>query len=152
DDAEIGEQVWQVNEASASGFPPARNARSRSVGLSAHVASPMEMIIDGLGHLRADAGDAFEIGNAGAADRLGRAEMLEQGSLARGANTGHLVERGGGDRLLALGAMGTDGETVRLVPELLDAIEHGIARLEQDRLFAFDMNAFAARIAIGSLG
>src|SRR6185437_6814722 len=131
-----------------------RRALSSRVQLSAHVKLPalMEMIIDGLGHLRADAGDPFEIGDAGATHGLGRAEMLEQRAFPRRSDARNLVERGGGDRLLALGAMRADGKSVRLVPELLDAIEHGVARLEQHRLLASHVNALAAGVAVGSLG
>ena len=64
----------------------------------------------------------IEIGYPGAADRLGRAEMLEQRPLARRADARNLVERGGGDRLLALGAVRANSETMRLVPELLNAV------------------------------
>ena len=73
------------------------------------------MVVDRLRHLRADAADRCEIGDAGAAHRLGRAEMLEQRALARRADARDLVERRGMHRLLAPGAMGADGEAVGLV-------------------------------------
>ena len=130
-----------------------RQALSRHVRSLVHRhATLMEMIIDRFGHLRADAADRLEIGDAGAAHRLGRAEMLQQGALARGSDAGHLVERRGGDRLLALRPMRADGEAMRLVAKLLDAIEHRIARLQQKWLAAAQMDAFAARVAVRPLG
>ena len=112
----------------------------------------VEMVVDHLRHLRADAADRGEIGDAGAAHRLGRAEMLEQRALARRSNTLNLVERRGLHLLLAPGAMGADGEAMGLVAELLDTIKHGVARLEQQRLATLHVDALAAGIAVRSLG
>ena len=78
--------------------------------------------------------------------------MLEQRALARRSNTLNLVERRGLHLLLAPGAMGADGEAMGLVAELLDAIKHGVARLEQQRLAALHIDALAAGIAVRSLG
>src|SRR6187431_838744 len=91
-------------------------------------ASPLvEMIVDHLRHLRADAADRGEIGDAGAAHRLGRTEMLEQSALARRPNALDLVERRNMHLLLAPGTMGADGKAMGLVAEFLDAIEHRVA-------------------------
>ena len=53
----------------------------------------VEMIVDRLGHARRDALHRHQILDAGAAHRLGRAEMAEQGALARRADAVDLVER-----------------------------------------------------------
>src|SRR5204862_6667442 len=102
---------------------------------------------------RADAVDGAQVVGTSAGDGFGGAEMLEQRALARRADAGDLVERVGADGLAALGAVGTDGEAVGLVAQALDEIEHGIARLEQQRLVAaWEMEMLAAGIAVGPLG
>ncbi len=77
--------------------------------------------------------------------------MLEQGALPGWTDAWNLVERGSVDRLLAAGTVGADGEAMGLVAERLDAIEHGIARLEQQRLAPLEINALAPGVAVGSL-
>ena len=48
-------------------------------------------VIKLFGHFMADALDVFQVGLAGAGDSGGRAEMLEQGAFATGANAGHFI-------------------------------------------------------------
>src|SRR6187455_2151628 len=46
----------------------------------------------------------------------------------------------------------TDGKAMRLVAELLDAIEDGIARLEQQRFAPLQIDAFAPGVAVVTFG
>ena len=78
--------------------------------------------------------------------------MLQQRALARRPDALNLVERRGLHRLLAPRAMGADGKAMRLVAELLDAIKHGVARLEQQRLAPLQIDALAPGVAVGTLG
>ena len=49
--------------------------------------------------------------------------------------------------------MSADGKAMRLVAELLDAIEHGVARLEQQGFARpSDEDAFAPGVAVGTFG
>src|SRR5512137_554749 len=80
-------------------------------------AAPLvEMLVDGLRHLRADAAHGGQIGDAGATHRLGRAKMLQQRPFAGRADARYLVKGRYMQRLLAPGAVGADGKAVRLVP------------------------------------
>ena len=54
----------------------------------------MKKVVDGLGHLRADAVDRPQVVGAGARDGLGGAEMLEQSPLTRRADA-NLTEAAG---------------------------------------------------------
>src|SRR5262249_23564924 len=96
----------------------------------------VEEIVNGLRHRLADAGNRQEVVGAPAGHGLGGAEVREQRALALRADAGDVVERVDTDGLAALGAMGADGEAVRLVAQPLNEIEHRIARLEQQRLVA----------------
>src|SRR5579864_2010441 len=80
----------------------------------------------------ADAGDALDLGEAGARHRAGRAEMVQERVLALGADAGDLVERRLPDRLRALGAMRPDRKAMRLVAQPLQEIKHRVARLEHE--------------------
>src|SRR5680860_1700998 len=116
------------------------------------LAALMEVIIDRFRHLRADAANAFEIGDAGAAHGLGRTEILQQRPLARRPDARHLVERRGGDAFLAPRAVGADGKPVRLVPKRLNAVKHRVARFQKQRRFSLKIDALVAGIAVGALG
>ena len=78
--------------------------------------------------------------------------MLQQRALPRRPDARHLVERRGGDALLAPRAVGADGKAVRLVPERLDAVKHRVARFQEQRLLSLKIDALAAGIAVGPLG
>src|SRR6188472_850079 len=111
----------------------------------------MKMAIDAAGQRTADALDVFEIGDAGTAHPLGRSEGAQQGFLAFRPNAGHLVRRVGRHALEAPGAMGADGEAVRLVAQPLDEIEHRLARLEHEGWPARQMKMLPPGITVGSL-
>src|SRR5215472_5534101 len=83
--------------------------------------------------------------------RLGM-EKLENLARALGADARNLLQAGFADVLLAQLAVRADHEAMRLVAQPLDEVEHGVARLELDRLAARDEQRFPARIAIGPLG
>ena len=78
--------------------------------------------------------------------------MMQQRLLAPGADPGDLVERRMPDRLRSPGAVGADGEAVRLVAQPLQEIEHGIARVERERRAAGHEKSLAAGVAVGALG
>src|SRR5262249_51451097 len=50
------------------------------------------------------------------------------------------------------GTVGADGKSVRLVSQLLDAIERGVAWFQQKRLLALKVNALAASVAVRTFG
>ena len=78
--------------------------------------------------------------------------MVQQRALAPGADAGDLVERRAADRLGALGAVGADRETVRLVAQPLQEIEHRVARLEGDRRPAGEEKTLAPGVAVRPFG
>ena len=78
--------------------------------------------------------------------------MSEQGALARRADAGNLVQRRNAQRLGTLGAVGADDETVGLVAQALEEIEHRVARLQHERLASGEEDAFAPGVALRSLG
>src|SRR4051812_45854335 len=112
----------------------------------------VEVLIDLFRHIPADPGDLLEIGQTGARDRPHRPEMMQQRLAPRGADAADVVELGAAERLLAPGTMAADGEAVRFVTQALQKIQHRVARLEGDRLAPRQEKAFAAGIAIRSLG
>src|SRR6185437_2852111 len=112
----------------------------------------MEKLKDFPGALGADARNLAEIGNRGPLDLLQRAEMVEQRPFARGADAGDFLQAGLADALGPPLAVGADHEAMRLVAQPLDEIEHGVARLELDRLAVGHEQGLAAGVAIRSLG
>src|SRR6516165_11645711 len=112
----------------------------------------MKEVIDQRRRALVEAGGLFEVGEAGAGDRLGRAEGEQERALARRADAGDFVERTPDEVLLAPGAMGSDGEAVRFVAQALDEEEGGIARRELERFPALYKEGLAARVAVGALG
>ena len=112
-----------------SGTRHSRGSRGRRIILPIRMKMIINLFCDGF----ADAGDAFELAEPGARDRPRRAEMMQQRLLAAGADPGDLVERRAPDRLGPPGAMGADRETVRLVAQALQEIEHRVARVERER-------------------
>src|SRR5690606_8437119 len=87
-----------------------------------------------------------------ARDGLRRAEVMQQGPLARRPDTHDLVERIAADVALALGPVGADGEAVRLVAQALDEMERRIARRQAEGLAAGDDEGLAPGIAVRPLG
>src|SRR5690348_12382461 len=92
----------------ADGQDPTQRSRRCS---TASLALSMEMIINLFCDDFTDAGDAFEVGEAGGRDGARRPEMVQQGALAHGADASDLVKRRSADGPRPLAAMGADGET-----------------------------------------
>src|SRR6476659_7740220 len=85
-------------------------------------------------------------------DRLERAEVMQQRTLARRADAGDLLQPRLADVLLAPGAVRADGEAMRLVAQPLNEIEQRISRWQLYRRLAGQIERFVAGIAVGSLG
>src|SRR6186997_1041725 len=94
-----------------------------------------------------DSGHRLDVLERRRTDRTGAAEMVQQRTLARRADAGHLVERRAGDVGAASRAVGADGEAMRLVAQTLEEVEHRITRLERERRLARDEKTLATRIA-----
>src|SRR4051812_10241102 len=77
------------------------------------------------GDLLRETGDVLEVLSRGAEHRLGRAEVLQQGSLARRADARQLVHDRLGHRLVAAGTVMGDGKAVRLVAHPLQQLQLG---------------------------
>jgi hypothetical protein len=92
----------------------------------------VEVVVDLLRQPLADTVHRLEVGEVGAAHRLGAAEMGQQRAFARGAHAGDVVERRGRDRLGAFLAVRADGEAVRLVAHALHEIEHRVVAAERE--------------------
>src|SRR5215472_9044053 len=112
----------------------------------------MEMVVDALRHGFADALDPLKIGKSRTGDAARRAEMMKQRLLAPRADAGNLVERRAADRLHPPGAMGADGEAMRLVAQPLQVIEDRIFRIEAEGLAPRAEEALTPGISVGSLG
>ena len=112
----------------------------------------VEKVIDELGGRGIDARNLFEIGEAGARNRLGRPERMQQGALARRPDPADLVERALGEVLLAAGAVGADGEAMRLVAQPLHEIKRRIARRESERRSVGEEKGLASGVAIDAFG
>src|SRR6516162_9276761 len=112
----------------------------------------MKVVIDLFGNGLADPGDGFKIGETGSRDPLGRAEMEQEGALALAADAGNLIERGAGDIRRAPGPMGSDGEAVGLVPQALQVVKDGVARLEAEGLASGQEEALPPCIPVRPLG
>src|SRR4051812_26676295 len=96
----------------------------------------MEVLIDLFRDRLADPRDLLEIGKPGPRDRPHRAEMMQQRLAPRRADAADLVELRAAERLLAACPVAADRETMRLVPQALQEVQHGVARIERDRLAA----------------
>src|SRR6267378_201711 len=94
----------------------------------------VEEIVDLARGLGADAGNLGEILERGALDGLERPEMVKQRPLASWADAGDFLQPSLADIAPPPDAVRPDRETVRLVAQPLHEIEHGIARLELERL------------------
>src|SRR5450755_3115479 len=102
--------------------------------------------------LGADAGNLSEVGDRRPLDLLQSSEMHQQRALAGGADTWNFLQAGLADVLLAQLAMRADHEAMRLVAHSLDEIQHGIARLELDRLAIRHEQGFTPGVALGAFG
>ncbi len=79
--------------------------------------------------------------------------MREQGPLPGRPDTRDFIERVHAHGLAALGPVCPDHETVSLVPQPLNEVEHGVPRLEHHRSVTIGkMKVLPARIAVGPLG
>ena len=79
-------------------------------------------------------GRGLQVAEPGHLHPARRAEMVEQRALAGGADAVDLVQLALPERLRAAGAVGGDGETVRLVAQPLQEIQHRVARRQLERL------------------
>src|SRR5690242_5212426 len=116
------------------------------------LAAAPEVVMDFLGKRVGDARHRFDVLEGRCAYRTGTAEMVQQRAFARRTDPRHLVERRPGDVGGAAGAMGTDGEAMCLVPQALQEIEDGVARLEREGRLVRHEEALPAGVAIGTLG
>src|SRR5262245_65992892 len=91
-------------------------------------------VVDLARGLRADAGHLGEIGRSGPLDRLEGSKMVQQRALARGADAGNFLQARLADVAPPPHAVRAHGKAMRLVTQALDEIEHGLARLELERL------------------
>src|SRR6185312_471669 len=92
-----------------------------------------------------------KVGDRGPLDLLQGAEMVQESAFARRSDAGNLLQARFADVLLAQLAVRADHETMRLVAQPLDEIQHGIARLELDRLALGQEQRLAAGIAVRPL-
>src|SRR5438105_5819100 len=92
--------------------------------------------------------DFREIGEGRAGNRLGGAESVEQGPLARRADPLDFVERAFGELLFAARPMGSDRETMRLVAQPLHEIQRRIARRQLERLLAGHKETLPPGVAV----
>ena len=110
-------------------------------------------IVDFSGHVRRNAVDGLQIFDAGARNGLGRAEMLEKRAFSRRPDAFYLVKRVDAKGFRSFGAMRSDRKAMGFVAKSLNKIEHRVLGLEHDRAIAAgNMEVFAARVAIGTLG
>src|SRR5580704_9606505 len=96
--------------------------------------------------------DFLEIGQGRAGNRLGGAESMEQGPLARRADPLDFVERAFGELLFAARPMGSDRETMRLVAQPLHEIKRRIAREQLERLQPGHKETLPPGVAVRALG
>src|SRR5437660_9050587 len=96
--------------------------------------------------------DFREIGQGRARNRLGGAESVEEGPLARRADPLDFVERALGELLFAARPMGSDRESMRLVAQPLHEIERRISRRQPERLLAGHEETLPPGDAVRALG
>src|SRR3546814_4561192 len=78
--------------------------------------------------------------------------MQQQRLLAPGADAWHLVEHRAQAGLGPPGAVGADGEAVRLVAQALEEVERRVARLQHEGGLAGQEDALAPGVTVGALG
>src|ERR1051326_1945172 len=85
-------------------------------------------------------------GRGGARGGRGRAKGVQRRPLAGWPDAGDLLEAALAQIALAPGAVRADGETVRLVAQPLDEIQHRIARRQLERVAPGNEEGFAAGV------
>ncbi|EKE43377.1 hypothetical protein OCGS_2569 [Oceaniovalibus guishaninsula JLT2003] len=78
--------------------------------------------------------------------------MLQEGAFAGGADARHIVQRRCTHGLGPFGAVGADGEAMRLVPQALDEIEHRIVVPQRHDRLARAVKLLLAGVAVDALG
>src|SRR3979411_2979112 len=96
---------------------------------------------------RADAGNLAEIGDRRPLDLFQRSKMVQQGTLAGRADNGNFLQPSFANVLFAQLAVRADHETMRLVAQPLNKIQHRVARLQLERLTVRHEPGFAAGVA-----
>src|SRR5580704_8268619 len=99
-----------------------------------------------------DAFDLHQIGDRGALDGFQRAEVMQQRAFARRSDAGDLLQAGLAHIARTTRPVRTDGETMSLIAQPLDEIEHRIARRQLERVAAREEEGFAAGVAVRPLG
>ena len=92
----------------------------------------------------ADPRRGFQIGQPRHLHPARRTEMVQQSALAGGANAGDLVDLALPDGLRTPGAVGRDGEAVRLVAQSLEEIQNRVAWRQLERFGAVGVEPLAA--------
>src|SRR6202035_4348450 len=99
-----------------------------------------------------DAFDLHQVADRGALDGFQRAEVMQQRAFARRTDAGDLLQAGLAHIARPARAVRTDGETMGLIAEPLDEIEHRVARRQLERVAAREEEGFATGIAVRPLG
>ena len=99
-----------------------------------------------------DAFDLHQVGDRGALDGFERAEVMQQRAFARRSDAGDLLQAGLAHIARAARPVRADGETMGLIAQPLDEIEHRIARRQLERVAAREEEGFAAGIAVRPFG
>src|SRR5919108_3003889 len=94
----------------------------------------MEVVVNPLGHLRRHLRHGGELGHRRLTHAARRPQRLEQARADGGPDAGNRVERGLNRALPAQLLVIRDREPVRLVPDLLQRVQRGRRRVEQQRL------------------
>src|SRR5262249_45237136 len=112
----------------------------------------VEEVVDLARGFSADSGHFGEIGRRCPLDRLEGSEMVEQRAFAGRADAGDFLQSRLADIAPAANAVRAYREAMRFVAQPLDEVEHGIARLELERLASGQEESLHPRIAIRPLG
>src|ERR1700719_1244379 len=99
-----------------------------------------------------DAFDLHQVGDRGALDGFQRAEVMQQRAFARRSDAGDLLQAGFAHVARTTRPVRTDGETMSLIAQPLDEIEHRVARRQLERVAAREEEGFAAGVAVRPLG
>src|SRR5260370_37500320 len=98
-----------------------------------------------------DAFDLHQVGDRGALDGFERAEVMQQRAFARRPDAGDLLQAGLAHIARPARPVRTDGETMGLIAQPLDEIEHRVARRQLERVAAREEEGFAAGVAVRPL-
>ena len=131
------------------------NPNSYEISVKAFVENALifvEKVVDGLRHLLGDAVNGLEIGCSRPANGLRGAEMLQKRSFAGRSNSRHIIQGIGAGGFFAPGAVGADGEAVRLVAKTLHEIENRVARLQHEGRAAAHEKPLTSGVAVRPLG